>query len=636
MDYHKTMLDTKGKVQEQTHCPFEGCGSSDAFTIYLKPNGIKDAYCWSCGGYSRDPDTDLQRFTDGLAVTKSIDLTNNHSTVGADLHVRANPVGTRQLSGLSPVEHHGYVKESTAISVSREDGLLHPIRALTERKLEYATALHFNVHVGVSQVDGDTPIYTLFPRYKDKELVGWKTKVVNYTTVNGPSGLVKTPSKSIVSTGGGDVDLFGTHCSPSAGKRVWITEGEEDAMACYQVLKQGSSLPDWEPAVVSLPDGCKSCIKSLSSSLEFLNQFEEVVIVFDNDVHGKQARIEACKLLAGKASYVQLPLKDANEMLLQNRATDLKWLLYSGKKYQPDGILNAKDLWERYNDKKDVPSYPYPPQFTKLNLNTYGVRPGSIVTVTSGTGSGKTQFLRELLYHYWVTTDEKIAGMFLEEDVSDTLKGLISLDLNKRIHLPDVVSNDEQELSSFSKLFDSGRISLYDYFGGMDDGSLLAKLRYFASTGHKFIFLDHLSIVVSEYAAEGGERERIDTLMTKLAKFVKEFNCVLFLVVHLRKSDLSRTSFELGARPTLDDLRGSGSLKQLSWDVIGLTRNQQHEDKYCANTTEVSVLKCRFTGRTGTCDYLHFDETNGRLLSVEKPANWGKKKMSSIDSDTEF
>jgi len=39
----------------------------------------------------------------------------------------------------------------------------------------------------------------------------------------------------------------------------------------------------------------------------------------------------------------------------------------------------------------------------------------------------------------------------------------------------------------------------------MDDSSLLSKLRYFAVTGHKFIFLDHLSIVVSEYAAEGGE-----------------------------------------------------------------------------------------------------------------------------------
>jgi hypothetical protein len=56
----------------------------------------------------------------------------------------------------------------------------------------------------------------------------------------------------------------------------------------------------------------------------------------------------------------------------------------------------------------------------------------------------------------------------------------------------------------------------------MDDASLFNKLRYFGATGHRAIFLDHLSIVVSEYAAEGNERERIDTVMTKLAKLAKE------------------------------------------------------------------------------------------------------------------
>ena len=110
--------------------------------------------------------------------------------------------------------------------------------------------------------------------------------------------------------------------------------------------------------------------------------------------------------------------------------------------------------------------------------------------------------------------------------------------------------------------------------------------------------------------------------MTKLAKFVKEFNVVLFLVVHLRKPDSSGIPFELGAPPTLDALRGSAALKQLSWDVIGLSRNQQHPDHRCANTTEISVLKCRFTGRTGVSDYLHFNEETGRMYNVDKPINY--------------
>lgn len=604
----------KGQVLEQTWCPLEDCRSSDAFTIYKTEEGSHNGYCYSCNGYSKDPYGDMETASNLRTSGTTQGVTHAITPVVSKSLPISKAIASSTILSASPTR---------SMLVEVEGGLTHPIRSLPDRMISYATCEYFNVRVGVSSTDGETPIYTLFPRYRDCELVGWKTKDKN---------------KTYVSTGGSDIDLFGSHKLPSKGKRVWITEGEEDAMALFQALKEGSSLPDWNPAVLSLPDGASSASKSISKALDSLSGFDEICLCFDNDQVGKKARDEICRMLAGKVSYMTLPVKDANEMIIKGRSTELKYLAYGPRKYQPDGILNAKDLWERYTDKKDVPSYPYPPQFTKLNLATYGVRPGSIVTVTAGTGSGKTQFLRELLYHYWLTTDEKIAGMFLEEDVSDTLKGLISLDLNKRIHLPDVESNDKEEINSFSKLFDGGRISLYDYFGGMDDGSLLAKLRYFASTGHKFIFLDHLSIVVSEYAAEGGERERIDTLMTKLAKFVKEFNCVLFLVVHLRKSDLSRTSFELGARPTLDDLRGSGSLKQLSWDVIGLTRNQQHEDEYCANTTEVSVLKCRFTGRTGTCDYLNFNTTTGRLFSVDKPMNWNQKKssMSNDNNSGEF
>lgn len=591
------------RMLSQGPCPF--CPSSDAFTLY-EEDGKKSGWCYSCSKLSLDPDKDL------LVLQMNL----SHRDITSDGIPQAIQSEVSSLTrGTSHVTEWRNTKDSAKLPmISVEEGLSHPTRALTHRGISFSTCEHFNVRVGVSSTDGETPIYTLFPRYKSQELVGWKTKDTH---------------KNFVSTGGSDIDLFGSHQLKPTGKRLWITEGEEDAMSLYQVLKEGTSLADWEPPVLSLPDGCTSASKAIIRSLELIQGYDELILVFDNDTHGKKARDEVCRVLAGKVSYVTLPLKDANEMLMQGRGNDLKWQAYSYKKYQPDGILNAKEMWERYQDHSVIPSYPYPRIMKRLNERTYGCRPGSHILITAGTGSGKTQFLRELIYHYWGSTDEKIAGMFLEEDVSDTIKGLIALDVNQRIQLPDVNITSECEQSSFSKLFDSGRISFYDYFGGMDDGSLLAKLRYFAITGHKFIFLDHLSIVVSEYAAEGGERERIDTLMTKLAKFVKEFNVVLFSVVHLRKSDGSRMSFELGARPTLDDLRGSGSLKQLAWDVIGLSRNQQHEDEYCANTTEISVLKCRLTGRTGTCDYLHFDEYTGRLLNVERPENYTQSKKSN-------
>tara|TARA_R110000772_G_scaffold121664_3_gene227935 strand:- start:238 stop:2016 length:1779 start_codon:yes stop_codon:yes gene_type:complete len=566
-------------------CPNEECTSSDGFHIWQKGKVI-DGYCFVCLRASDDPYGDLIRS-------------------GKD-----SPISTGPVISSSPAPSSTPVKSGLKISV--EDGMSHPIRGIPERCLSYATCEHFGVRIGVSSKDGETPIYTLFPRHRNGDHIGWKNKI--------PDNI-----PPYVNSGGGEVDFFGSHKLKPQGKKIYVTEGEYDAMSVFQSLQEGSTLQGYFHPVVSLSDGSGSALKSFILQSELLDGYDEIILVFDNDEAGKKARDSICKAYAGKVSYVTIPHphKDANDMLVAGKGTELKWLCLTGaKKYHPDGIVKVKDLKHLLRDDANQLCYPYPESMPELNKKTYGARPATIVTVTSGSGCGKTQFMRELMYHYLVTTDEKIAGVFLEEGKMETVRGLIALKLNKRYHLPDVHVSAEEEDAAFDELYDSDRVTLYDFFGGMDDGSLLSKLRYYAITGHKFIFLDHLSIIVSEFASEGDERKRIDTLMTKLAKFVKEYDVVLFLVVHLRKPDNSKTPFELGAVPTLDDLRGSASLKQLSWDVIGLARNQQHDVKYCANTTESTVLKCRFTGRTGTADHLNFNEHTGRMNNVECPAGY--------------
>ncbi len=591
MDYEQHP--DKKLLESNRPCPLPECGSSNAFNIWQKGEVI-DGHCFSCGRKSYDPYADIAKFE--------------------ALEAENDVVGSKPFLSNNPAQQPDASVEGSSIKLTVEDGLSHPIRGLPERGLSYSTCEHFGVRIGVSPTDGNTPIYTLFPRTRDSNVIGFKKKTID---------------KQYINYGGNNVELFGANITKPSGKKIFITEGELDALALFQSLKENSTLSGYNPSVVSLSTGASSALKSLTLSDDLLNGYKEIVIVFDNDDAGQKAREEVCKAYAGKVSYVTIPYpyKDANDMVLAGKSNDLKWLALTGaKKYQPDGIVNASTLWEKYKDPKRGTYYPYPPSCPLLNEMMYGARPGTIITITSGSGCGKTQFMRELMYHYYLTTDEMIAGMFLEEDTSDTLGGLISLDLNKRITLPDVEVTDEEEKRSFDKLFGSDRISLYDYFGGMDDNSLLSKLRYFAITGHKFIFLDHLSIIVSEYAAEGGERERIDTLMTKLAKFVKEFGVILFLVVHLRKADSFSLPFEQGAVPSLDDLRGSAAIKQLSWDVIGLSRNQQHKNAYCANTTEATILKCRFTGRTGVADYLYFNDVTGRMQEVEKPQGYREAK----------
>lgn len=503
-----------------------------------------------------------------------------------------------------------------------EDIQAYPIQQLIGRGISADTAAHFNVRVSLDEETASRQVNHYYPLTKKGDVVGYKVRRVSDKTFYG-----------LGTTSG--VELFGQSCARTGAKTLYVTEGECDAMALFQCLKDSSSLIGWNPSVVSVPNGAKSAAKALADNYEFVGTFDKVVFVFDNDAAGKEGLTSACHTLPGKSYYVELPLKDPNDMLLKGRGEEMKWLCMKPQQFQPDNIINGADAWDAYQKAKEHSSIPYPQSWTLLNHKTYGVRYGSVVTVASGTGAGKTQFLRELKYHYFQTTDDKIADIALEEGLSDTIQGMLALHLNKRISLPDVHVTPKEERDSFDSVYGSGRWSLYDHFGGMDDDSLFTKLRYFAATGHRLIFLDHLSIIVSEYASEGGERERIDTIMTKLAKIAKEFGIIIFLVVHLKKSSDSK-SFEEGLKPSLDDLRGSASIKQLSWDVIFLTRNQQHPDPFCANTSLVTIGKCRFTGRTGDADYLHFDERTGRMIKVERPTGWDVRELDKKEHKGKF
>jgi len=82
-------------------------------------------------------------------------------------------------------------------------------------------------------------------------------------------------------------------------------------------------------------------------------------------------------------------------------------------------------------------------------------------------------------------------------------------------------------------------------------------------------------------------------------------------VSHLKRPESK--GHEEGAATSLAQLRGSGSIAQLSDMVIGLERNGQADDATERNTTRVRVLKNRFCGITGKGCSLLYDLRTGRM-----------------------
>ena len=404
--------------------------------------------------------------------------------------------------------------------------------------------------------------------------------------------------------------LFGEHLF-SKNKFIIITEGEIDCLSAYQMFYTGK----YETPVVSIKHGVASAVKDIKNSLEWLEQFQNIIINFDNDEQGKDSALKVAELFSpGKCKIMHLPqeFKDASDCLVKNKIQIYTQAFWNAKRFAPDGIINANTLFDDII-KPSVQSFVQYP-FEGLNKMTYGLRASELVTFTSGSGLGKTQVIRELIHHLLKQTKDNLGLLMLEENPVVTSKGIMSIEANQRLHLPDVHISKEEWQKHFDATTGSGRVFLFDHFGSNTIDNIISRVRYLAKgLDCKYIIIDHVSIIVSDQS-HGDERKALDEIMTRLRTLVQETGIAMIVVSHLRRPD--GKGHEEGAATSLSQLRGSASIGQLSDMVIGLERDAQHDDPEIRHTTKVRVLKNRFSGITGPCCDLKYDMDTGRLAEV--------------------
>jgi len=235
---------------------------------------------------------------------------------------------------------------------------------------------------------------------------------------------LKTKNKVFTYEGEAPGTLFGQHLFPTSGKRVVITEGELDAASCSEAM------PGWP--MVSLPSGAASARKSIQRALQWLQGYEEIVLFFDNDEAGRKATEEAAGVLPpGKTKIARLEeYKDASDALQANDTEAIRRAIWDAKPYRPDGIVDGKSLLELVTTPTPPADYDYP--FDGLNQKLQGIRMGELVTITAGSGIGKSSFCRELAA-YLLNKGEKVGYIALEESNRRTALGLMSVACGKAL-----------------------------------------------------------------------------------------------------------------------------------------------------------------------------------------------------------
>ena len=189
--------------------------------------------------------------------------------------------------------------------------------------------------------------------------------------------------------------LFGEHLF-SKNKFIIVTEGEIDCLSAYQMFKTSDK---YDTPVVSIKHGIASAVKDIKNSLEWLEQFQNVIINFDNDKHGIEGALKVAELFSpGKCKVMHLPpeFKDASDCLTKNKIQTYTKAFWDAKVFAPDGIINANILFDEISKPTLQSFVQYP--FEGLNKMTYGLRASELVTFTAGSGLGKTQVVRELIH----------------------------------------------------------------------------------------------------------------------------------------------------------------------------------------------------------------------------------------------
>jgi twinkle protein len=399
--------------------------------------------------------------------------------------------------------------------------------------------------------------------------------------------------------------LWGMHLWRDAGKRVVVTEGEIDAMSISQ-------LQDHRWPVVSLPDGAGSAVKSCKAAMEWLSQFETIVLAFDMDEVGRKAAAECAVLFRpGQAKVACLPggFKDPNDMLKAGQGRQLIDCLWNAREHRPDGLVMGDDL-DEYLDRPMPKGEPWP--WECLNRKTQGVRPGEIVTICAGSNVGKSTVTAQVA-SWFMKAGHRTGYFALEESVQVSALRTMSTLCGANLRLIEDPKDVEGYAASREVVKRNG--VFFNHFGSIGDDTLLNRIRYAVrAVDCRFVVLDHLSIVVSG-SDTTDERRLIDRTMTQLRSFVEETEVSMLLVSHLRRR--RGLGYESGVRPRMSDLRGSAGIEQLSDVIVGLARDLMSADEDTRRLMEVSVLKNRWTGDTGPAGVLRYDPDAGRLTETE-------------------
>ena len=414
-----------------------------------------------------------------------------------------------------------------------------------------------------------------------------------------------------------------------------ICEGEPD---CLSAIEAGFK------NAVSVPLG-SSNLHWIDENLEWLDQFESIIICADNDDAGVKMQKECVPRLGSwRTKVVDIPAIPIGNT---GRVTkDLNEILYvCGKDKVLELILDAKDSpVPSVADLSDVE----PTEYEDVDGVTTGLKAmddelmrlffGTLTIVSGQPGSGKSSLLTQLACNS--LNNDINTWLFSGELPNGVEKSWFNYIFAGPRNITDAISRrgnpykkiSTTTLAEINKTY-KGRWHIYrdDYDNTLDKliASMTDTVRKY---GARCLILDNFMCIDTE-TSEEELRSQTDTIK-KLIEFAKKYQVAVILVCHPRKMDA-------GTNVGIYDIAGTSNIVNLAHRTIGLRRVTDAERENAAKYSEkrrqllkydviVTVVKDRMFGRQNIDVGLYYDPASRRFFSdmdeYDRRFSWDKKE----------
>lgn len=386
-----------------------------------------------------------------------------------------------------------------------------------------------------------------------------------------------------------------------------ITEGEFD---CLSAIESGFK------NTVSIPSGVNGTNEWITSNWTFIEQFEEVIIWFDNDEAGiKGAREVFNRLPNASVKIVRCEVaNDINELL--HKYGKLAVLKQIEKASTPtlEGVATL-DMIEDF-DVHEAETLKTGIDYIDDKL--VGMVFGSLNVLSGRNGSGKSTILNQIYIAEAINQGYK-TFLFSGELIGGNVKYWLLQTLANEEQFAEYTAKDGHKykkvtIQSKEKIVNDmkDRFFLYD----SDDyriEAIIEKMTVLAKRyGVRVFVIDNLMTVESslkdKYEAE-------TDIVKKLKNFAKKYNALVHLVAHPRKS--------MNDEIEKDDVAGSANITNLADYVTTISRAKDDVVEYDAI---LKILKNRHTG-VNVGKRLMFNIERKRFYSSETEKELNKRYL---------